>query len=160
MSAYREPGRDVDATDIERTKIHEAAETERARIAAREKTRQEAVKARDTMGFILTRLFAGCVALMLIGALWHTTDSYLIRKYPVPADAPANTCHDEVFGKGSNPQCPYAGQHLAQDADHWFCVCPAHAPAKDAGSPIGKTDDVPPALPANLVGAPSPVGGP
>ncbi len=32
MSFYREPGREIDATEIEKAKIHEAAETKRKKM--------------------------------------------------------------------------------------------------------------------------------
>ena len=38
MTAYREPGRAVDETEIERAKIHEAAETRRKAIEEHAKT--------------------------------------------------------------------------------------------------------------------------
>lgn len=44
MTAYREPGRDIDVTEIERAKIHEEAETKRKLISEREETRRARFK--------------------------------------------------------------------------------------------------------------------
>ncbi len=53
MTMYREPGTSVDVTDVERARIHEAAETRREHIRQREETRRERTKALGIYPYVI-----------------------------------------------------------------------------------------------------------
>jgi hypothetical protein len=127
MSAYREPGREVDTTEIERAKIHEAEETKRASIKEREATRRERIKAVDTGGYIITRLGFACVAIGAIIGVYYTAAGYF--------ESRQTGCHDESFRKNTNgnPRCPNNEQRMTETPEFWVCSCPRHE-AKPAGS--------------------------
>ena len=124
--SYREPGRDIDATEIERAKIHEAAETKRKAIEEKEKTRRENIAKRDTAGYIVPKIVTGCVLLTAALCGMRVASDY------VEARQPAKPCVDQVRKRSEyiSMTCERPEQLLVSDKDEWVCRCPrATAPA-------------------------------
>ena len=85
MSAYREPGRAVDMTEIERAKIHAAAETKRKAIEEGEKTKRARVEARRALwtenGSALLFVIAVTIVGLIVGGVW-VGDTWIETRNP------------------------------------------------------------------------------
>jgi hypothetical protein len=75
---YRTPGRTVDETENERTKIHEAAETKRKQISEREETRRKRIVELGPVPYIVACILG--VVGIVFAAL--TTSTYFESKGP------------------------------------------------------------------------------
>lgn len=117
MTAYREPGT-IDRTEIERAKIHEAAETKRTLIAERERTKRARVEEYGlAVPFaVIAVAFLACAAVVCV------TSSYFRAKAPCVEEAALITYGGEAM------RC--AGGHIETEVlpdRHvlWKCRCPA-----------------------------------
>lgn len=123
MNTYREPGRDVDMTEIERAKIHEAAETNRKTIEERGKTQRAKIQQYGPAGHIVGGLlgFAAIVA----GAL--TASNYFDAAHPKPFKAACVEKVEVISGISDARRCENGGHiettPLKNDDVLWKCVC-------------------------------------
>ena len=117
MSTYREPGRTVDETEIERAKLHEGAETKRKEIEEKEESRRQLGKLRNAwwehngvgVFFILGLLITGSA--IVGGKLgW----AYMDRRLPPTA------CKDERLGPMGGAECSHPDQVLEHGNE---CIC-------------------------------------
>ena len=144
--AYRTPGRDIDMTEIERTKIHEAAETKRAEISEREKTKREAQKYRSQ--WWSAHGFAMSVSLMVFLAISGViaginVHAWIESTHPPPPFIPSQSCSEtvEVVSSWSSiGHCDKGGHITTEKLERgevlWHCHCPSPSAAiTDGGVP-------------------------
>lgn len=131
MSGYREPGRDIDVTEIERAKIHEAAETKRKLIEEREETRR--VKAK-THGPVVPVV----VGLVLLSAIaGGTCVGYRRVEAKDPHRFPACTESAEIVTSNTPPRACSGGRVTAETLPNGNalirCRCDAASAEHDGG---------------------------
>ena len=129
-AAYRAPAREIDETEIERVKIHEAAETKREAIRQTEVSKRDARRLRNEWwaanglgAFVVTIALIGGVTLasILIGG------DYLERRYPESA----RPCVDRSTTAGGH--CTHPEHALTPRPDRTtVCLCrgPGTKPAE------------------------------
>lgn len=138
MTAYREPGRDVDRTDIERAKIHEAGETKRKAIEEQEKTKRAKVEKYGSAPF-------GAAAVVLCSLLLAGSFVAYLHydsKNPHPPAPLLAECVEkvEVISRLSSHRDCEKGGHIETtplpDGDVlWKCVCGTRVSNSDLGTP-------------------------
>lgn len=120
---YREPGREVDHTEIARTEVRERGETERKKIEEREITRRAEIAYRSTAGYIATRI-SFAVALVLLGLVgWGAFGHWLEARHPSPPRPPEG-CKDVQLNKSSlQHECPHTDHTMTEEKEWWMCRC-------------------------------------
>lgn len=116
---YRTPGRDVDKTEVEITKIREAAETKRKLIEEREKTKRQDLSERDTAGYVVPKIVAGITILLIALIGYYAWEAY------VQSRTPESTCREESRKKSdySTMKCPHSLHVLVNGETEWTCKC-------------------------------------
>ena len=118
MTIYREQGRMVDETEIEKTKIREAAETKRLAITEREKARLEGTRLRNEWwrangpGVLVVSLVF-LIALTCVGAI--VTPLWIERAFP-----PVPCVDRRVTEKGD---CTHPDHDLVRSSGGDYCLC-------------------------------------
>lgn len=135
--AYRTPGREVDETAVETAKIHEAAETQRALITEREKTKREALDNRDNAGYLLPRVVAGIVAVAAVIAIATTANTYIEAHSPKPISRPCVAWAEVLSHSDSNRTCAHGrliSQPVSGKDGEMFVRCICEIEIADAGA--------------------------
>ena len=113
MSAYREPGRDVDVTAIECEKVRQDGETKRVLIEQREQTKRKRV---DEIGY------APHIATTIVFIVAAVTGGLLTNAW---FEKRAQSCVEESWKKDSynGVKCLHPLHVLVQDEKTWGCKC-------------------------------------
>ena len=124
--SYREPGT-VDQTEVERAKIHEAAETARKRIEEAEKTKR-AIAAEKGDAWVVPWIAAAIAAVIGVIATASTVQVHIERTHHTPPEPcrDSSTLVSTKAGSPSSHECALGAQRTTEPAPNGMmvhCTC-------------------------------------
>lgn len=116
---YRTQGREVDVTEIEKTKILAEEETNRRVIEEKEKTKRTAIESQGVHGYVWPRIAAALAVAVFPIAVGASFEKYLDVKYgAIPA------CMDKVLESSNSVRlCTHPLHMLTTEGKEHVCKC-------------------------------------